>query len=227
MDLKCFLHDRTNFMRYFYEHAVSPFYKIVHAIENEQEPFIPPYSEDGEPPFWDEWIEATAGINTVGHVVLSMVSSSLQLFLREWVNRFNSDHRMQFQKQSKKNGWLHAYKKTFRELGLDMNACPADWELIEQVILARNRIQHPEDLTSLHVYYSKKDLTKFPRPLFIDEFEMAELEKYDNKEIDLRFRPLVTVTKEQVLEAIEHVESLCNWLEEKHWESIRAQSSNK
>jgi len=51
MDIEYFLKSRTAFIRYFYENSVRPFKEITIAIENEEEPYIPPYSEDDEPPF--------------------------------------------------------------------------------------------------------------------------------------------------------------------------------
>ncbi len=82
MDIEYFLKSRTAFIRYFYEHAVRPFNEIKIAIENEEEPYIPPYSEDGEPPFLEEWMDAEQGVEIVGHACISMLSSSLYLFLK-------------------------------------------------------------------------------------------------------------------------------------------------
>src|SRR4030043_347179 len=96
MDIEAFLKLRTAFIRYFYENGVEPFEEIKTAIENEGEPYVPPYSEDGEPPFLEEWMDAEQGVDTVGHVCISMLSSSLQLFLKTWVNRIEEEHGMKF-----------------------------------------------------------------------------------------------------------------------------------
>ena len=62
MQIDNFLKNRTQFIRYFYDHAVSPFKGILIAIEKEEEPYVPPYSEDPEPPFLEEWILPSGGI---------------------------------------------------------------------------------------------------------------------------------------------------------------------
>ncbi|MGA1825835.1 MAG: hypothetical protein ACMUIP_14360 [bacterium] len=56
MDIEYFLKSKTAFIRYFYEKAVQPFIEIKTAIENKEEPFVPPISgeEDAEPPFLEE-----------------------------------------------------------------------------------------------------------------------------------------------------------------------------
>ena len=90
MDVEFFLKERTKFILYFYRNATFGFLKIIHAIENEEEPFVPPYSEDGEPPFLDEWMEAQTGLNSVGYATLSMLSASLALYLEEWTVRIEN-----------------------------------------------------------------------------------------------------------------------------------------
>ena len=59
MDVLFFLKERTKFIRYFYETAGEPFRETIRKIEADEAPFDdPPYSEDGEPPFLEEWTEA-------------------------------------------------------------------------------------------------------------------------------------------------------------------------
>ncbi len=57
MDIGYFFNKRIEFIRQFYNTASAPYIERKRKIEAEEEPFIPPYSEDGEPPFIDEWIE--------------------------------------------------------------------------------------------------------------------------------------------------------------------------
>ena len=49
-----FLKDRIEFIKQFYEAASLPFAEKKHKIEAEEEPFVPPYSEDAEPHFLNE-----------------------------------------------------------------------------------------------------------------------------------------------------------------------------
>jgi len=147
MDIEYFLKSRTGFIRYFYENAVRPFNEIKSAIEDEKEPYIPPYSEDGEPPFLEEWMDAEQGVEILGHACISMLSSSLQLYLKAWVNRLEKEHGMKFIADFKKRGWFNGYKQIFNELKLPLSQCGVDLDVVEQVALARNRVQHPEELT--------------------------------------------------------------------------------
>jgi len=66
-------------------------------------------------------------------------------------------------------GWLQAYKKITEDFGVDYSSCPIQFAVIEQIVLARNRAQHEERITSTRVNHSKKDLSKYPSPVFISE----------------------------------------------------------
>jgi hypothetical protein len=80
MDVEYFLKERTEFIRYFYDNGVVGFREILRQIDEQEEPFVPPYSEDGEPPFVTEYMDATYGIGAVGVAALSMLSDALKLF---------------------------------------------------------------------------------------------------------------------------------------------------
>ena len=56
----------------------------MQKIESEEPPFEPPYSEDGEPPFLAEWMEAEEGLQVVGRMCISMLSAALQLYFKTW-----------------------------------------------------------------------------------------------------------------------------------------------
>ena len=201
---------------------MSPFSVITAAIEKGVEPFVPPYSEDPEPPFLEEWLEASAGIQAVGHAALSMLSSSLQLFLKEWVGRLEKDHGMEFNVDFRKKGWFNGYLKIFEEIELPLNECPANLEVIEQVALVRNRVQHPEEITNLDIRYSDSDLKKYPRPFFAEVREIAEVGSEEAESLSWWLRPTVDSSRENVFEAVDQVESLCNWLEAENWSARNA-----
>ena len=149
MDFELFLKSRTAFIRYFYENAVVPFNETKFKIENEIEPYIPPYNEDGEPPFLEEWMDADQGAEIAGYTCISMLSSSLYLFLKSWVNRLEIENGMKFKVNFKIKGWFNGYKQIFNELKLPLSQCGANLDIIEQITLARNRVQHPEELTEI------------------------------------------------------------------------------
>jgi hypothetical protein len=220
MDIEYFLKSRTGFIRYFYEHAVRPFNEIKSAIEDEKEPYIPPYSEDGEPPFLEEWMDAEQGVEILAHACISMLSSSLQLFLKAWVNRLEKEHGMKFNADFKKRGWFNGYKQIFNKLKLPLSQCGADLDVVEQVALARNRVQHPEELTKIAVDHSESDLRRFPKPFFASETELKMAIHDSDGSATWWLRPSVKSTKEKIFAAIDQVEALCSWLEEEYWKAL-------
>lgn len=56
MDVLFFLKERTRLIRQYDVHAANPFNEVIRKIEAREEPYVPPCSEDGEPPFLSEWI---------------------------------------------------------------------------------------------------------------------------------------------------------------------------
>lgn len=223
MDIEGFLKLRTAFIRYFYENGVKPFNEIKNAIENEEEPYIQPYSEDGEPQFLEEWMEADQGVDVVGHVCISMLSSSLQLFLKSWVHRLEERHGMKFNVSFKKKGWFNGYRQIFQQLQLPLSECTVDFSVVEQVALARNRVQHPEDLADLQVKYSKADLERFPKPFFASEDEIKMAIRDDDESVIWWLRPSIKSAREKILAATDQVESLCSWLEEEYWKTVNGE----
>jgi hypothetical protein len=216
VDIEYFLKSRTSFIRYFYEQAARSFNEIKIAIENKEEPYIPPYSEDGEPPFLEEWMDAEQGVKIVGHACISMLSSSLHLFLESWVNRLEKEHGMKFNANFKKRGWFNGYKQIFNELQLPLSQCGADLDIVEQITLARNRVQHPEKLAKIVVDHSRSDLKRFPKPFFANETELKMAIHDPNGSGIWWLRPSIKSTKEKIFAAIDQVEVLCSWLEEEY-----------
>ena len=213
MDLEYFLKDRTKFILYYFKTATIGFLEIISAIENKKEPYIPRYSEDGEPPFLDEWLEAKTGINFVGYAALSMLSSSLKLYLEEWTVRVERPEE-KFNRKHKK-GWFHAYRKILTDVGIALENCPADLALIEQVVLARNMSQHPRHITQMEVQHSPEDLKRYPGSIFISEYEAKFLD--EDGLFSSFMAPQVTVDETKLREVISHVEILCTWLESQYW----------
>ncbi len=63
MDVLSFLRERTRFIRYLYQTAGESFPETVRGIEAGEPPFDnTPYSEDGEPPYLKEWMQADEGL---------------------------------------------------------------------------------------------------------------------------------------------------------------------
>lgn len=215
MNVLFFLRDRTKFIRHFYDTAGEPFCETMHKIEAEEPPFDnPPYSEDGEPPYLEEWMQANEGLEVLGRTCLSMLSPSLQLYFKTWETELGVRWEEGERDRAFRKGILKGYQKCFGEvLGLSWDNCPADFELIEQITLARNRDQHPEHISSMRVDHAPKDLAKHPRPFFVSE---TERKMYLDPEMEGAFwmSPAVHVSREALLTAIEEVEKLAEWLEE-------------
>jgi len=146
MDVLYFLRERTRFIRFVFDSATAPFSSIMQKIENEEPPFEPPHSEDGEPPFLAEWMEAEEGLQVVGRMCISMLSAALQLYFKTWENELGlkwesmAERKMYFER-----GYVAGYRHAFGEvLNLSWDECPADFDVLEQLVLARNRDQHPD-----------------------------------------------------------------------------------
>ena len=107
---------------------------------------MPPYSEDGEPAFLEEWIEADESLHVLAYSCVSMLSAALHLYLETWVRQSRVPIDESLKKSvSKKSGWFSVYKAHFKQrFSIDFEAGSAKLGLLEEVVLARNRIEKPE-----------------------------------------------------------------------------------
>jgi len=218
MDLEYFLKVRTKFIRNFYSTASQPFTEIKHKIDNQLDPYE--YDEKGaleEPPFLEEWLEADAGIQAVGQACISMLSSAQELFLKSWLARFNQDQPA-FKMNSNIRGWFKRSIKVLENMGLDLGESGANMQVIEQIILARNRVQHPEHLTSSRISHSPSDLEKFPSPYFVEDEHFYKSGEDDEGVISWWTNPPIGLTEEKLFQAIKEVEQLSSWLENEYVE---------
>jgi len=215
MDVGFFLKQRTAFIRQFYENASSPFLERKRKIEAGEEPFIPPYSESEEPPFLKEWIEADDSLHVLGYTCISMLSAALYNYLETWEKiqfRIPVDDSL---KPLFKKGWINGYKNYFsKNFDIHFDQAPVNLLLLEEIVLARNRVQHPEYLAKLRPSYVHKDTVKLRRPFFIDDIEMKLSGDSEELESAWLFPPSIHITKEKLFVAIEEVEKFSDWLEE-------------
>jgi hypothetical protein len=213
MDVAFFLKERIAFIRRLYEGASSTFVERMRKIENGEEPFVPPYSEDAEPAFQNEWIEADTSLQVLGHACISMLAAALHLYLETWAKELRLNCRASHGKVFKNKGWFHGYSVYFEScLGIQFDQTPANPSVLEEVVLARNRIAHPESILSAKANYAADDLGKLRRPLFLDErtsglSDLPDLERF------LLFPPMIHVTGEKLAFALAEVERFCTWLE--------------
>jgi hypothetical protein len=233
VDVGFFLKRRTELIRFFYTEGVKPFLEIHCKIEQGLSPFDdPPYSEDPEPPFVEEWMNAATGIELVGQSCVSLLSDALKLY-------FNTlqKHEIGFaiseteKSLAKEQGFVALYKKTLGEiLDTDWADCPASFDVIEQVVLARNRSQHGSDLISHHVRHDSDTLRKHPRPFFARDEELKAWEEAGGNE-ESYFVPMLEITQEKLFAATYEIDKLVDWIDgrmDKAWEwRRRAASSNE
>jgi hypothetical protein len=214
MDVLYFLRERTKFIRWFYEAAGGPFVETIRKIEARESPFDdPPYSEDGEPPFLEEFIEADTALEVVGRTCVSMLSGSLQLYFSTWERELRVTWKPGEKKKAFESGFIRGYRACFEEvLNASWNDCPANLEILEQVTLARNRDQHPDHIHTMSVSHSHNDRTKYPNLFFVSETERRLY--CEGSLADIAWMtPPVSVSRDNLIAAIDQVEMLAEWLE--------------
>ena len=226
MDIQYFLEERIRYIKWFYETAVEPFNKTKMAIERGEEPYRPPLGEEtDEPPFYAEWEEADTGALVIRQTCISALSDSLILFFEYWRRRWKDDGRQIIDIKIKRRGGPAKVVEIFEKLEWEVSRCPARSDIIEQVILARNQIQHSKSLAMFfRATHSEKDLRRFPKPFFSDPAELG----IENTDSRLRkFMPVpVYSSEEKLFEAISEVEKFCSWLEEEYQKFISKTESD-
>lgn len=213
MDVLFFLKERTRLIRQYYDSSARPFTETMRKIEEQEEPFVPPYSEDCEPAFLNEWIEAKELLEITGRCCISMLSTALDLYFKTWDRELKLHCGQDFKKFFKDGGLVGGYRACIAmRLDLNWGNCPADLTIIEQIVLARNLDQHPEHIDTIRVPHSKHDLVKYRHPFFLNENETGLLSDPDYTN-PFSMLPNLHISGEKLMKAIEQVEVLCEWLE--------------
>lgn len=216
MDIQYFALTRVRFISGFYEKALSPFVDIKRLIEEEKPPYEPIYVESEEPQFISEWIEADQSIDVLGIQCASLLCSTLKLFLEESLQNVfrrnprrvtNSIQTESGYKSEFKKGWLNGYRILFEnEFALKWDESNINLSIIEELILVRNRGQHPEHIAMMHNSFSKKDMEKIQSPFFVDDTQgKADLYEF--------IMPIIRPKPEKMRTAFEESIKLINWLD--------------
>lgn len=215
MDVLYFLKQRTSFIRTLYGGAVASFEDQIRRIETEEEPFVPRYSGDDESPFLDEWIEADECRDVIGHACLSLLAASLRLFLDTWDEELNMNCSTRNKKNFAERGWINGYRSCFREmLNIQWENSPCDLRFLKGLVLARNRIQHPESIHTVRTKYSRHDFAKLGRRLFFTGSSETILpDEVDEGEFTWLLAPNIKVTREALMLAADEVDTFCTWLD--------------
>ena len=214
MDVRHFLESRLSFIERFYRDASAPFLERKRLIEAEEEPFVPPYSEDEEPPFLSEWLEADDSLQVLGQSCLSMLAASLHLYFRTWERQLRRPVDESLRSTFNKRGWFAGYALYYaRNFGVIFDSSPCNLALLEELVLARNQVQHPDEITSHHAYYSKDDLRKVSSPFFVGDRELELLASIDQSESSWLLPPTIHVTAEKLAAALSEIRAFVAWLE--------------
>ncbi|MBC3199599.1 hypothetical protein [Pseudomonas poae] len=215
MDIRYFLEQRLAFVKQLYLNGASPFEDRKWKIENEEAPFIPPYSEDAEPAYLNEWLEADSSVQVLGSACLSMIAASLHLYFKEWERRLGPAPGPSLKAEFKSGGWPNGYKAFYLAHSSDrFEDGPFDFALIEELVLARNSIQHPDSLVFETSRYSDDALQKMLNPFFVSDREKSLIEEADGESRQWLYRPHIHITTEKFLHAVSQVFEFVKWLED-------------
>ena len=215
MDAAYFLKRRIEFVRFFFTEGQAAFDRIRLNIEEGKPPYDnPECSEDPEPPFLEEWMTAQTALQIVGQTSVSLLSDALKLYFRTMQSRvIGFSFSKEAEASAKKKGWVALYRDTFGLIfDTDWRDCPADFDIIEQVVLARNNSQHGNDLTSHRVVLDPKTLDRHPKPWFASEEEVTTWKEYGSEPSSF-FAPELQVTQERLFAAADHIQMLADWID--------------
>ncbi|WP_020507813.1 hypothetical protein [Lamprocystis purpurea] len=215
MDVRYFLGERLAFIQQLYVNCCAPFVDRQRKIDAEEEPYIPLYNEDPDSPFLSEWLEAEDSIQVIGYTCVSMLSASFHLYLKSWEVELGVPVDAGYKSIFKNHGWFNGYKHYFRaQFGVIFEECPCDIGLLEELTLARNRVQHLETISNQYPRYSEQDLQKMPSPYFINDAQRSMVAAMAEGERDWLLPPVIHVTEEKIFAAISEIARFAKWLEE-------------
>jgi hypothetical protein len=218
MDAKFFLRDRTGFIRFFYDTSAAAFRTVQERISAGKEPFdCPPHNDAPEPPYLEEWMEAETGIDVLGQSCVSLLSDTLKLYfetLQKRVIRYSLSKGLMAHQS--REGFVAANRIALGQiLQTDWSDCPVKFDVIEQVVLARNRAQHGDHLSSFRMQHDGKTLRKHSKPFFANEDELALWEDAGGDPEAYFTAPGLTISRDNLFAAIAETEALADWIDER------------
>ncbi|WP_153076294.1 hypothetical protein [Paraburkholderia bonniea] len=213
MDVAWFLNRRLDFIRQLYAQSSAPFVDRRTKIENGEEPFVPPYSEDGEPPFLLEWQEASDSIDVLGHACMCMLSSALQAYLHTRHKLHCRDLTEDERKRVFRRGWVRGYNRIFAlAFGISFRDGPVPIVVLEDIVLTRNSIQHDVEITSIKAKHADRK-PGVARSVFLDAREVDLLDRLDPDAKTWLAPPSVHVHQAALVASMDTVERFVAWLD--------------
>ncbi len=104
-------------------------------------------------------------------------------------------------------------KHFLQRLNIDIADASINLRLFEEVVLARNLVEHPESITCLRPHFSDADLKKLQHPFFVDESEAELLAHADEGERAWFIPPTLHFTHAQLLDVTSEIEHFAVWFE--------------
>lgn len=216
MGLRYFLPERTAIIRTLYDLGRVGLDARMAAIDQKGPPFdvLPPFNPEvddpSEPPFLEDWLRASQATEVLGMVSVSLLADSF----RRYFELFREDIGFVFvDKKTFKAGFVRPYQEALAEIfGAKFEDCPVRFDLIEQVVLARNSIHHGQEGATFRMQYDRSILEKFPNPFFVDELDEGK-----NPASFWWGGPTIQVTRENLFTALDEADNLARWIDD-HYE---------
>jgi hypothetical protein len=193
--LKAFLHQKLNFIRNLYDISTEPFTSRMQKIAEHEAPYDEYHGdpECAEDPFQDDWLDAYSSVETLGACCLCLVHDALKQFMAEF---FRSTGRTS---PTGTGTWVERYSPfLLAEYQIDLKAAPGDLNILEQLALARNDLQHCGELQVNHIWQNAKHQRKIPQSIFVQDVGMP--------------RNKMAIQRDSLFQAIEFVRGLGNFL---------------
>lgn len=219
MDAAFFLGRRTRFIPRYFAAAIAPFREIQRKIDAAESPYDEPPAgfdpEYGEPAYLEEWIEADEAAQVVGWSAISLLGDSLKLYFKALEQQLRFELSADGKTIAKKAGFVAAYQAAIGEiLDTDWTDCPVQFDVIEQIVLARNRAQHGEHLSMLGARHDSKTLAKHQDLIFANENEL-KMWVAEGADPETWMGPRLEISRESLGTAIVEVQKLADWIDER------------
>jgi len=206
MDIKYFFNKKLEVLREFYATGKVPFDQVLEDAEAEYEQWSHGFAgedEDPSPPVevMDRYEKGNACKSLLGQACLSALQQTLKECLNDYIKdrgRWREAEKLvaKLKKEKQDGGWMEQYRIIFRDLlGCDWDKAPVPFSILEEIVLARNAIQHEAHTISFGRWRDRRYKSKYPVSLFADEL----------------FPELISVTEDNLRLAMDSIERFVEW----------------
>jgi len=206
MDIRYFFDKKLAVLKEFYAKGKVPFDQSINEAERGYERWLHGVTgEDVDPAppieLQDMYDSGKACKNLLGQAGLSALQQTFKEYLSECFSNRGCTREAEIlisRLKKERIGWLRCYKKAFQDLlGCDWDNAPVPFSILEDVVLARNAIQHEGHISSLDRWQDTEYRSKYPASLFVDEI----------------WPGLISVTESNLKLAMDSIERFVGWLE--------------